>query len=165
MFKQTGNREHRHSESASSPSPVLQSRVGVSLRAPHLPPSPFAAQGQNEGGGFYGAGNQTGSGAQRGPPLAAGVGPPSSQPLNFELGAGRGQGQGRTLMIFPSFYSLLEYSIRQGRQRQQGLCLLSYGGDGRPVSKYMNRSFQPGRNIMTEKHRGVVELYGSERAS
>lgn len=121
------------------PAQFSEARFGVSLWAPHLPPLPFAAQGQSEGGGFYGAGNQTGSGAQRGPPLAAGVGPLSSQPLNFGLGAGRGQGQGRTLMIFPSFYNLLESSLRQGRQHQQGLCLLSYGGDRRPVSKHANR--------------------------
>lgn len=100
---------------------------------------PLLPKGKVRAVSFMGLGTRQALGLRGGPPLAAGVGPPSSQPLNFGLGAGRGQGQGRTLMIFPLFCNLLEYSIRQRRQHRQGLCLLSYGGDRRPVSKHMNR--------------------------
>lgn len=58
---------------------LLQSQVGVSLWTSHPPPSPFAAQGQSEGGSFYEAGNQTGSGAPKGacPPQEWGLLVPS----------------------------------------------------------------------------------------
>lgn len=70
---------------------LLRSWVRVSLWAPRPPPTPCAAQGHGEGGGFYEAGNQTDSGAQRGL-LAAAVRLPGSQPLNFGLGAARVRG-------------------------------------------------------------------------
>lgn len=86
---------------------LLRSQVRVSLWAPRPPPSPCAAQGHGEGGGFYEAGNQTGSGAQRGL-LPAAVQLPGSQPLNLGWGplgsgvGGAGMRQGR-----PALWCLL----------------------------------------------------------
>lgn len=98
---------------------LLQSQVRVSLGAPRPPPSPCAAQGQGEGGGFYEAGNQTGSGAQRGLPAAA-VGLPGPQPLNFGLGAapvGDGwcrneAGMGQHFDVFSSFHACCSSTYR-----------------------------------------------------
>lgn len=78
--------EYRWSwSSASSLGLELGSHVGVSPWAPSLPPLLFAAPGQSESGGFYGAGNQTGSGDQRELP--------GSQSLNFGLGVGVDRGR------------------------------------------------------------------------
>lgn len=154
---------------------LLQSHVRVSLGAPRLPPSACAAQGQGEGGGFYEAGNQTGSRAQRGL-LAAAVGLPGPQPLNFGLGAtpvGDGwcrneAGTGQHFDVFSSFHACCSstYSIPGSRRPSKvSFCILVEETRSVEQAQEQRRSFQRGRSPMTETHRGVRELHGSERAS